>query len=124
MLCLEAYALDALLDMHYILYDEDLLQDRVGEHLPLDGELHLKPPRVRLCPDKARVHQLHLIEAFQALDAKREKLTGLELGLNPGVRRVQVPVAKLAKVDCHRLWNAIGDVDLRAYAIHAHVARV
>lgn len=67
------------------------LSPRVAaEYLLLDSKLHFEAARVRLCPDEASVDQLHLVEALKALDAEREELTRLELGLNPGGRRVQV----------------------------------
>lgn len=80
-------------------------------YLLLNGELDLDAARVRLRPHKARVHQLHLVEALEALDTEGQKLTGLEVGLHPRVGRIEVSGAckrgreRAGKREAHLLQN-------------------
>lgn len=59
--CVGAVALEAHVVFDDKLDDKALLQDGAVEDLCLDGELHLEPLAVRLRPDEAGVHQLHLL---------------------------------------------------------------
>lgn len=54
-------ALEAHLRLHDKLHHKGLLQDGAVKDGSLHLELQLDAPRVRLCPQKSRIHQLHLL---------------------------------------------------------------
>ena len=66
----------------------------------------------------------HLGQTLQTLDAVREQLLAFWLGHNPLPRWVEITAALLTPHDCSLLLNRLCDVDLRPYAVHAHIGGV
>lgn len=58
--CVMPVAVHAHVVLDHELHHEALLQDGAVEHLRLDGQLDLEALGVRLSPDEASIHQLHL----------------------------------------------------------------
>ena len=110
--------------LHHKFRHERLLQYRSVQHFLLYGQLRLQSFTVRLRPHEARVHELHLLQSLDALDAKRQQLFALEIGADPVLGRLQVALALRAIRDDAVFADALGDVNLRAHALDAHAARV
>jgi hypothetical protein len=65
-----------------------LLQDGTIHYFGLNCQLHFEPFAMRLCPYEASIHQLHLLEASDSLQAESQKLLALWLRRHPVPRRL------------------------------------
>ena len=92
---------------------EGLLEDGAVQHLLLDREFGLQALTVGFCPDETGVHELHLVQALDALDAEGEELLGLEVRADPVLGGLEVALALLAVEHGALLLDAFGNVHLR-----------
>mmetsp|Transcript_80799 Transcript_80799/g.142391 ORF Transcript_80799/g.142391 Transcript_80799/m.142391 type:complete len:420 (+) Transcript_80799:520-1779(+) len=106
------------------LYHCVLLDDGAGEYLLLHCQLHLQTLGVGLGPDEGGVHEMHLLQPFDSLQAEGQQLLGLQRSHQPVLRRVEVPLTVLAELHGALLADALCDVDVRLHAANAHVGRV
>lgn len=75
-----------------------------------------------LCPQEACVDELHFVEAFHLLHAKREQLLGLQVSADPGFGRLAWWAKGRSTGVCQqrgRLTNAVAAGSAYA-ASHAH----
>lgn len=87
----------------------------------LDSELDFDALGVRLGPDEASVDEMHLVEAFDSLQANGQELTRLESSGDPRGRWLQVAFALVAKLQETLLGQVLGDVDLGLNALNTSV---
>ena len=92
-------------------------------NLPLNSDLDLNDFRVRLCPNKARVHQLHVLrEALDLLEAVGHHLRALHF--HEGPRRLSPPITLLAVVQYHILGDASCHINLALQAVDACITHI
>ena len=77
---------------------------------------------MRLCPNKSRVEQFDLLEAFDVLEADGEQFCTFELAKRP--RRSLVPIAVTAMVQRQALRDALRDVNLALQTVDTSICTV
>ncbi len=110
--------------VHDLKLDHACLLQNSTAHVLLARDLDLDTLRVRLGPDEARIDQVQLVHALDALETQGEELTRLECCLHPCGRRLEVAFALAAELKQALLGQLFGDVDLGLNALHACVQRV
>mmetsp|Transcript_20329 Transcript_20329/g.35062 ORF Transcript_20329/g.35062 Transcript_20329/m.35062 type:complete len:259 (-) Transcript_20329:174-950(-) len=88
----------AHLPHHDELHNGVLLDDGARKQLLLHRHLHLEALGMRLRPQKACIHQVQLLKAFNPFEAEREELLGLESSLNPVLGRLEVALTEFTEL--------------------------